>query len=61
MPAKIVILNGKEIEFEVVHNYMDEELCEEIHQDMTPCSEQDFTDEYIKRHKIKYNEDFEIN
>ena len=54
-------INDKEYEFDVVVNYMDDEIREELHSEMAPCTEQQFTDAYIKAHKDKFNEDFIIN
>ena len=56
-----VMLNGDMVDCDVVFNMMDAELCEEIHEDIAPCTDQEFVDEYLKRHKAKYGENFMIN
>ena len=39
---------------------MDDELREEVHADLSPCSDADFLIEYVKRHYEKYKEHFAI-
>lgn len=58
MTAKEIIENNL---FEVAAHYMDEEIREEIHQRLAPCSEKEFLEEYIKEHEKKYREEFIIN
>lgn len=40
--------------------YMDDELREEVHNLMSPCTDASFLEEYISRHFDKYNEIFTI-
>lgn len=61
MKLHYVYLNGKSICFESAVQLMDDELRENIHLDLAPCTDQDFIDEYAKRHYEKYGEIFEIN
>lgn len=56
-----VMLNDYIVDFDVAVNMMDAEICEEIHEEIAPCTEQEFVDEYLKRHKAKYGENFMIN
>lgn len=54
--------NGNEIYYEVAVNFMDDEIREEIHAEMAgDCTEQEFYDEYCKRHEAKFGEEFKIN
>ena len=39
---------------------MDDELREEIHADLAPCTDEEFLREYEKRHLEKYGVEFEI-
>lgn len=58
----MIIINNKEIEFEVAEAYMDAEIKERLHHEIAPCSEQEFVDAYVKAHADKYNgEIFDIN
>lgn len=47
---------GVEVDFEVAVSMMDDEIREEVHFDIAPCTEQEFFDEYAKRHAEKYGE-----
>ena len=55
-----VMLNGCEVDFDVCVNMMDDEIRESIHNDMAPCGEQEFLDEYVVRHAAKYGKNLEI-
>ena len=56
-----VMLNGEMVDFDAAVNLMDDEIRETVHADIAPCTDQDFMDEYVKRHEAKYGETFEIN
>jgi hypothetical protein len=58
--ATTVLLNGEQVDFNVCVNLMDDELRELVHRDIAPCSDQQFLDEYCKRHFNKYGEDFTL-
>lgn len=49
---------GHSIEFDAAVQLMDDELREAVHSDIAPCSEQDFYNEYCRRHSEKYGVDF---
>ena len=51
---------GKEINYAVAENLMDDDLREEIHRELVPCSEREFFDEYAKRHEEKFGEVWEL-
>lgn len=55
-----VMLNDEVVYFESCVALMDDEIREELHRELAPCTEQEFLDAYIKRHHEKYNEDFTI-
>lgn len=48
------------IDFETAVLYMDDEIREELHSKMSPCSEQEFYDAYAREHKRKFNEEFTL-
>ena len=52
---------GREIDFEVATNLMDDELREELYMELAPCTEQEFYDEYCNRHKEKFGEVFHVD
>ena len=55
-----VMLNNEAVDFDAAVNLMDDALREEVHADLAPCTEQEFLDEYVKRHEAKYGEEFKI-
>jgi len=55
-----VELNGEQVNYAVAVALMDDDLREELHLDLAPCSEQEFLDEYAKAHKAKYGEEFRV-
>ena len=57
MNAKEIIENGM---YDAAVNMMDDEIREELHRDMVPCTDEEFLEAYMKAHKVKYGEDFEI-
>lgn len=57
MTAKEIIDTGL---FETAVNMMDDEIREELHRELAPCSEVEFLEAYMERHEQKYNEEFEI-
>ena len=60
--SKRVNLNGKTIDFDAAVNLMNDEIREELHNKMAPCTDQEFIDAYAKAHADKYDgEEFEVN
>lgn len=55
-----VMLNDELVDFEACVIQMNDDLREEIHEDMAPCGEQEFLDEYVRRHAKKFGEEFAI-
>ncbi|MDF2649395.1 MAG: hypothetical protein K0Q73_5200 [Paenibacillus sp.] len=53
-----VIINGKETDFEALVQLMDEEIREELHSKLAPCSEQEFAEAYMDAHREKYDEEY---
>lgn len=56
-----VMLNGSVVDFDTCVNLMDDEIREELHAAMAPCTEQEFLDAYVIAHAQKFDgEQFEI-
>ena len=55
-----VLVNGYEVDFDVVVNMMDDEIREKLHNELAPCTDQEFVDAYVAAHEAKYGEQFEI-
>lgn len=59
--STVINQNGQEIEFDVAVNLMDDEIREELHMKLAPCTDQEFFTAYEKAHYQKYHEEFEVN
>ena len=57
---KKVNLNGYEVDFDTCAILMDDEIREELHMELAPCTEQKFLDAYVERHAEKFGEEFQI-
>ena len=60
MRKMVVNEYGVEVDFQVAVMYMDDEIREEIHNELAPCTDQEFFDEYAKRHEEKFGEEWEM-
>lgn len=54
----MVNVNGNEVSMDAAVMLMDDEIREAVNFDIAPCTEQEFVDEYCKRHFEKYGEKF---
>lgn len=53
--------DGHMINYDAAVEMMDDDLREELHREMAPCTNQEFYDAYVKAHAAKYNgEKFQI-
>lgn len=50
-----VRLNGLEVDFDAAVNLMDDEIREQLHSKLAPCSDQDFIDAYVEAHAQKFD------
>ena len=59
--SKQVTLNGKTIDFDAAVNLKDDEIREDLHNKMAPCTDQEFMDAYVEAHAAKYDgEQFQV-
>ena len=58
--GKVVNGYGVLVDFDVAMQLTDDDLREEIHRELAPCSEQEFFDEYAKRQEEKFGEVWEL-
>jgi hypothetical protein len=56
-----VLLNNETVDFDVAVNLMDDDIREVLHNELSPCSEQEFMDAYTDAHQKKYGEEFVVN
>jgi len=54
-------MNGTEIDFGSAVELMDDEIREQLHDDMAPCSEQEFFTAYEKAHLAKFGKEWELS
>ena len=47
--------------FDAAVELMDDEIREEIHAELAPCTDEEFLAEYIRRHQDKFGETFKVN
>lgn len=57
MKAKEIIESGA---YKAAVALMDDEIREAVHADLAPCTDEEFLEEYMKRHLAKYGEEFTI-
>ena len=55
--AEWIIENGL---YNQAVNLMDDEICEELHEKMAPCTDLEFLEAYMEAHEEKYGEEFQI-
>jgi len=58
---KMVKVNNYMVDFDAAVELMDSEIREELHQKLAPCTNQEFIDAYIRRHREKFGEEFTVN
>jgi len=59
--ANVINTNGYELDFESAVMHMDDDIREELHREMAPCTEQEFFTAYEKAHAEKYGEEWELS
>ncbi len=58
---KIVKLDGMDISYRAAEMLMDDDIREELHREMAPCSEEEFLVAYCKAHEAKFGEKFRVD
>ena len=58
---EVVNRNGKKIDYEVAVTTMDDEIREELHSELAPCTEQEFFTRYEQEHEKKFQEEWEFS
>ena len=52
--------DGRTVDYAAAVELMDDDLREQLHREMAPCTNQEFYDAYVKAHAAKYGEKFQI-
>ena len=60
MRKTVVNEYGVSIDYDVAVSFMDDDLREQIHGELAPCTDQEFFNEYAKRHEEKFGEAWEL-
>ena len=55
----IINSNGTRIDFDTAVNLMDDDLREQLHAELAPCSEQEFFTAYAAAHANRFGEEWE--
>ena len=53
--------NGKQINYDAAVQLMDDEIREELHAELAPCTEQEFFSAYEAAHAEKFGEEWELS
>ena len=57
----VINASGVEISFEASVILMDDEIREELHRELAPCTDQEFFTAYEKAHAEKFGEEWELS
>ena len=59
--VEVVTLDGKNYNtFDAFVQLMDDDIREKLHSQLAPCGDQEFLDAYAEAHRLKFDEEFEI-
>lgn len=56
--SAVVDAKGRPVDFPAAVRLMDDDLREELHRELAPCSDQQFLEEYARRHQERFGEEF---
>ena len=59
--TKVINANGYELDFDAAVNYMDDDIREALHDELAPCTEQEFFSAYEQAHVHKYGAEWELS
>lgn len=48
-------------DWDAIVNLMDDELREQVHAELAPCSNEEFLTRYLELHEQKFGEEFTVN
>jgi hypothetical protein len=58
--SKVVDWDGREVDFDAAVALMDDDIREELHEELSPCSDQRFFNAYLEQHYADYGVEFTI-
>jgi len=59
--SKVVNKSGKQLDFEITVQYMDDEIREYLHNELAPCEDQEFFTAYETAHEEQFGEEWELS
>lgn len=59
--SKVINVAGEQVDFEMATMFMDTDILEQVHNDLAPCTDQKFFDEYCRRHREQTGKEFYLN
>ena len=60
MKKNLVNLDSNMVDFDICVSMMDDDIREQLHRELAPCTNQEFLDAYVDKHFEKYGEDFTV-
>ena len=58
--SKKVELNGQMVDFDAAVMLMDDDLREELHSLLAPCTDQEFMDAYAEAYAKRFGQEFQV-
>ena len=58
--TKVVDWDGREVDFDAAAALMDDDIREELHEELSPCSDQRFFNAYLEQHYADFGEEFRV-
>jgi hypothetical protein len=58
---KVTNKNGYELDYESAVQYMNDDIREQLHNELSPCTEQEFFTAYENEHEKVYNEEWVLS
>ena len=58
--TEVINQDGKLIDFDAAVQLMDDDIRERLHEEMAPCTPQEFYNAYVEAHEIEHHESFTI-
>lgn len=58
--TEVINQDGKLIDFYAAVQLMDDDIRERLHEEMAPCTPQEFYNAYVEAHEIEHHENFTI-
>lgn len=59
--VQVINASGTEIDYEVAVMYMDDDIREELHIELAPCTEQEFFTAYEQAHERAFGDEWELS